>query len=361
METASTQLDLSQCVPCVPPPDCVRAAIEVLLAGDSVTLHGYTTAAGLPSLRKALADALNARYDAGAVPERFYVTCGIAAALAISLRAVLSPGDEVVIPAPFDPDYRVYVEAAGAKIVPVAPAADFQIDPEAFEAALTERTGAVIICSPCNPTGAVLSRASLLSLTGALRRHEEETGRAVYLISDERWIDLTWEESAPECIFNCYDDAILCRSFGETFSVPGEVLGYLAVGGRMAKGDDVYAAIAGAGRSMGYVNPPSLFQRVMERCIGAQADFTLYRENRALLLNVLRQCGAEVCEPQGGVFLWFRSPVPDAADFCARAREKGLLLSPGDGFGAPGYVRACYCVPRETAETAAAALRELLG
>lgn len=242
-----------------PAPERVQAAVAELLAGDPVALHGYTTAAGLPSLRERLAERLNTRYGAEVRPERIYITCGGAAGLAIPLRALLQDGDEVPVFAPDAGEYRAYLDAAGAKPVPIPADGDGEPEPQALEDALTEKTRAAILGGPVTETG-------LLSLTGALRRHEEAIGRPAYLICDTRAEDPVWGGAAG-CALNYYDDAVLCGDFGAALSMPGMRLGWLAVGSRMAEDADVYAALTGAARSMGYVNPPSLFQRTVEQLL----------------------------------------------------------------------------------------------
>ena len=345
---AENVFDFSLGNPSIPAPDCVNAAIADLIRGDSVALHGYTTAAGLMSLRKKLAEDLNARFGLDLDPNRFYVTCGAAAGLAISLRAVLLPGDEVVALAPFFPEYRVFVEASGGKLATVQPrSGDFQLDGEAFADALSERTKAVIINSPNNPSGVILNRESLLELSGMLRRHEEKTGHTVYLICDEPYRELAYDNVEVPCAFHYYDDTILCYSFSKSMSIPGERIGYLAVGSHVKDADEVYAGILGAGRALGYVNPPSLMQRVVERCLGATADIGKYRENRDLLVSGLRALGYDCVEPQGAFYLFVKSPEEDAKAFSERAKKYELLLVPSDDFGVPGYVRIAYCVAKD--------------
>ena len=358
---AENVFDFSLGNPSIPAPPGVNAAIAELIQGDSVALHGYTTAAGLPALRGKIAEDLNARFGTDVSPARIYVTCGAAAGLAISLRATLLPGDEVVALAPFFPEYRVFVEASGGVLVAVQPRpSDFQPDLEAFAAALNEKTKAVILNSPNNPSGVVVREEYLLGLTAALRRHEEAVGHPVYLICDEPYRELVYDGVQVPCVFNCYDDAILCYSFSKSMSIPGERIGYLAVGSHMRGGDAVYAAILGAGRALGYVNPPSLFQRVVEKCLGQTADISQYQENRDLLLGALREIGYTCVEPQGAFYLFVKSPEPDAKAFSERAKRHELLLVPSDDFGTPGYVRIAYCVSKEMILRALPAFRALL-
>lgn len=358
---AENVFDFSLGNPSIPAPDCLNGAIAELIKGDSVALHGYTTAAGLMSLRKKLADDLNARFGTDVDPNRIYVTCGAAAGLAVSLRAILMPGDEVVALAPFFPEYRVFVEASGGKLVTVQPrVGDFQLDPESFVDALTDQTKAVIINSPNNPSGVILGKESILALTGALRRHEEKTGNTVFLICDEPYRELAYDGVEVPCVFNYYDDTILCYSFSKSMSIPGERIGYLAVGSHVTGADEVYAGILGAGRALGYVNPPSLFQRVVEKCLGATADVGKYKENRDLLVSGLRETGYECVEPQGAFYLFVKSPEKDAKAFSERAKKHELLLVPSDDFGVPGYVRIAYCVSKDMIERSMPAFRALM-
>ena len=345
---ADKVFDFSIGNPSVPAPDCVNAAIAELIGGDSVALHGYTTAAGLPSLREAIAKQLNARFGLNLTAAHLYVTCGAAASLAISLRAILFPGDEVMVMAPFFPEYRVFVEASGGVLVEVPPReSDFQIDLDAFRAALTDKTRAVMLNSPNNPSGVVLSEETLRAVADILRAHEQATGATVYLISDEPYRELVYDDVPVHSPVEFYDDAIMCYSFSKSLSIPGERIGYIAVSDRMATGADVYASIAGAGRALGYVNPPSLFQRVMEKCLGTTTDVTPYRENRELLLGMLRELGFTCIEPQGAFYVFMKSPEADAKAFAEVAKRFELLLVPSDDFGVTGYVRIAYCVAND--------------
>ena len=348
---ADNVFDFSIGNPSVPAPDCVNETIAELIRGDSVALHGYTTAAGLMSLRRRIADDMNSRFGTDVRPERIYVTCGAAAGLAVSLRALLLPGDEVIALAPFFPEYTVFTENAGGVLHTVQPRrGDLQLDEAALRAALTEKTRAVIINSPNNPTGVILSDESLRTLSAILREQEVKTGKTVYLICDEPYRELVYDGTPVPCSFNYYDDAIVCYSFSKSMSIPGERIGYLAVGSRMADGDEVYASIMGAARGMGYVNPPSLFQRVVEKCIGATSDASKYKENRDVLCAGLKRLGFEYVEPQGAFYLFMKSPEPDAKSFSERAKKHELLLVPSDDFGMPGYVRIAYCVSKDMIE-----------
>ena len=357
---AENVFDFSLGNPSIPAPDCVNEAIAELIKGDSVELHGYTPANGLPSLRQALADDLNGRFGLGLTADNFYITCGAASSLSISLRAVLLPGEEVVVPAPHFPEYRVFTEANGGKLVTVQPRDDLQIDLDALEAALNENTKAVIINSPNNPSGIIYDEENLKGLADVLRRHEEKLGRPVFLIIDEPYRELVYDGFKVPCPLVYYDDAILCYSFSKSLSLPGERIGYIAVSNKMECGVDVYSAIAGAGRALGYVNAPSLMQRVIERCIGATSDISQYEQNRAMLCDGLRELGYEFVEPHGAFYLFVKALEPDAQAFSDRAKKHELLLVPSDDFGCPGYVRIAYCVAADTIRRSMPAFKALM-
>ena len=345
--------------PSIPAPDCVNEAIAELIKGDSVALHGYTTAAGLPSVRDAIAKNLNDTYDLGLTGDLFYITCGCASSIAIALRAVLFPGDEVIVNAPFFPEYRVFTEASRGVVRVVPPRSDFQIDFDALRAALNEKTKAVIINSPNNPSGMVYSEETLKELAAILRAHEEKLGETVYLITDEPYRELVYDmDKAPNAM--CYyDDTFICYSFSKCMSIPGERIGYLAVSPRMHDKTAVYAAVLGAGRALGYINPPSLFQRVIERTVGAHSDFSLYRINRDLLTAGLREIGYDCVDPKGAFYLFAKALEPDAKAFCEHAKRYELLLVPSDDFGMTGYIRMAYCVRREMIEKSMPAFKAL--
>ena len=356
---AENVYDFSLGNPSVPSPEIVNASIAELIKDNSVNIHGYTTAAGILSLREKLAADLNSRFGLELTPDLFYVTCGAAASLTVTLKAILFPGDEVITVAPFFPEYRVFVEAVGGvlKVVPAAP--DFQIDLNAFEKLLSDKTKAVIINSPNNPSGAVFSEDCIKGLAAIMKRHEEKTGETLYLISDEPYREIVYGEITVPCTMNYYDDAIICYSFSKSLSVPGERIGYIAVSNKLNDCRNVYASIMGAGRSLGYVNPPSLFQRVIERSVGQTSDISEYRKNRDLLCNGLKEIGYEYVEPQGAFYLFVKALEPDALAFSERAKKHELLIVPSDDFGCTGYVRLAYCVATSTIEKAMPAFKAL--
>ena len=357
---AENVFDFSIGNPSIPAPDCVNESIAELIRGDSVALHGYTTAAGLPSLREKIAKQLNRRYDLRITPNLIYVTCGAAASLAIALRAILIPGEEVIVPAPYFAEYRVFTEASGGVFVPVAPRVDMRIDVDAVAAALTERTKAVIINSPNNPSGVVFDEANLRALAEVLHWYEEKTGHVIYLITDEPYREVVYDGRTAHSGIEYYDNTIMCYSFSKSLSIPGERIGYIAVSNRMVNAQTVYSSIQGAGRCLGYVNPPSLFQRVIEKCLGQTADISKYQENRDRLCSGLRELGYYYIEPQGAFYLFLKALEPDAVAFSERAKKHELLLVPSDDFGCPGYVRVAYCVDPDMIRRSMPAFKALM-
>lgn len=341
--------DFSLGNPSVPAPDTVRQAIcELANTVDPVSLHGYTPAQGDPAVCRALAEGVNAAqgtdYDAGC----FYLTAGAAAALSCVLSALGCPGDEFVTFAPYFPEYKVFVESAGGTLVE-APARleDFQPDFAAFRAALTPRTKGVLLNSPNNPTGAVYSQETIRRLAEILREKSEEYGHPVWLISDEPYREIVYTDTPLPWVPSYYKNTLVCYSYSKSLSLPGQRIGYVLIPREVEAFASVYAAVCGAGRALGYVCAPNLFQRIAARCAGQTADMEIYRENRDLFLTALRSMGYTCAQPDGAFYLFPQTPEPDAAAFCEKARKYDLFLVPGDSFGCPGHVRICYCVPTE--------------
>ncbi len=347
--------------PSVPAPERVRKTlIRLLTETDPVALHGYTSAQGDPTVRTAIADYLNRAYDAGVDANLIYLTAGAAASLTISLTALLNPGDEVILLAPFFPEYRVFAERTGAKVVSVpADPGTFQPDFAVLAAAFTDRTRVVLVNSPNNPTGAVLTEASVKRLVALMEENRAKRKKPIWLISDEPYRELVWGDATVPYLTRYYADTLVCYSFSKSLSLPGERIGYVLVSPRADHAADVYAAICGAGRALGYVCAPSLFQYLIPDCLGLTSDLTIYRDNRALLSRGLRDCGFRVVEPDGAFYLFVESPEPDATAFAERAKSLELLLVPSDSFGCAGFVRISYCVPTDQIRRAMPAFRKL--
>lgn len=351
--------DFSLGNPSVPAPDGVtQSAVELLQTIPAEKLHGYTSAPGASNVRKAIADDLNAQYGVDISAEYIYMTCGAAASLTCSLHALCNKGDEVIVVAPYFPEYRVFAEGAGATVVSVRAGEDFHLDVGAIERAITPKTKAIIVNSPNNPTGVVYGEGELRALADVLTKKGKEYGSPVYLLSDEPYRELTYGVRVP-FLMNLYPHTVVCYSFSKSLSLAGERIGYVAVCPRAERADDLFAAICGAGRSLGFVCAPSLFQRVVAGQLGKTVDLSAYRENRALLYGALTYMGFTCVYPDGAFYLFVKSPFEDAVRFCERAKKHELLLVPSDSFGIDGYVRLSYCVKREMIERSIPAFEAL--
>lgn len=354
--------DFSLGNPSVPAPAEVKAELARLIADeDPVFLHGYTSAQGDYSVRAAIADNINARYGTNLNADCLYMTCGAAASLCITLNALVVGGDEVITFAPFFPEYAVFASHAGAKLVPVSSdGATFQPDLDAFEKALNAHTKAVIINSPNNPSGVVYPESTIKAIADILRRHESRTGNAVFLISDEPYRELVFDDGAfVPYITNYYTYSIVCYSYSKSLSLPGERIGYIAVNPAMPNFEDVYAGICGAGRSLGYVCAPNLFQQLVKAVTGKTSDISVYKQNRDILCAALTEYGYGVVKPDGAFYLFVKAMEEDAQKFADRARQYELLLVPSDSFGVKGYVRISYCVDTDMIKRSLPAFRAL--
>ena len=348
---AENVFDFSLGNPSVPAPAAVNEnAIRILQENPDV-IHCYTSAQGDAAARRRFAESLNRRYGTQYTEDNFYITVGAAAALCCVFGALTCPGDEFVAFAPYFPEYKVFVEGAGAKLTVVPPEIEqFQIDFEAFSALVNEHTKGVIVNSPNNPSGVVYSRQTLEQLAAILTEKSAQYGHPIYLISDEPYREIVYSGFEVPWVPQIYRDTIVCYSFSKSLSLPGERLGYVLVPGEVTDAADVYAAVAGAGRSLGYVNAPSLFQQVTSLCCDMTSDLSVYERNCKLLVGALREMGYHVVQPGGAFYLFPRTLEQDDLAFSERAKQFDLLLVPGSGFGAPGHVRIAYCVQTEMIE-----------
>lgn len=343
---AENVFDFSLGNPSIPAPQSVNDIMaELITTMDPVALHGYTSAQGALNVRKAIAEDINARFGADATPDLLYMTCGAAASLTITLNAIVNDGDEVVVLAPFFPEYRVFAEKAGAKVKVVkCREEDFQIDFCALEKEISPNTKAIIINSPNNPSGAVLNEATIVELAALLNKKSAEFGTEIFIIADEPYRELVYGDITVPYIPNYYNNTIVCYSFSKSLSLPGERIGYIFVSPKVTACGDVYAAVCGAGRALGFVCAPSLLQYTVAKCLGKTADISVYEKNRNILLENLKAFGYSVVNPDGAFYLFLKSPESDANAFCERAKKYEILIVPGDDFGYEGYVRISYCV-----------------
>ena len=338
--------------PSVPAPSCVRQTIEHLLQTvPAEQLHAYTAAPGLASVRAKMAAYLEKTFGVGYRAEDVYMTSGASSALAMLAYALLSPGDEVLTLSPYFSEYKLYAEAAGGTLtaVPSNPE-DFQIDLDAFSAAISEKTAVVLLNSPNNPSGVILSRRSITKLAELLEKKSAEYGHRIYIVADEPYRELAYDGEEVPFIPAIYKDTIYCYSFSKTLSLPGERIGFLAIHPELTDYARVRAAIYGAGRALGYINASTMFQLVAAECVGQTADISVYKQNRDLIHTALLDMGYTCVKPSGAFYLFLKTPEPDATAFCKKAMALDLLVVPGDEFGCPGYVRLAYCVPKTMLE-----------
>lgn len=348
---ADKVFDFSLGNPSVPAPASVAESIKHSLDTlPSDQLHGYTPAPGLPEARKAVADSLNRRFGTSYEGSNVFLTCGAAASLTCALNAVTNPGDEVIVIAPYFPEYRVWIEKAGCTCVE-APAKEetFQISVGNVLNAITDKTAAIIIDSPNNPTGAVYTKDTLTRLANILREKNEERDpeNPIMLISDEPYREIVYGAEVP-WVPAIYENTIVCYSYSKSLSLPGERVGWVLVPNTNPQADRIMPAIAGAARTLGFVCAPALFQRVIIDCIDEPSDVAAYARNRYELTDALGEYGYTFVEPDGAFYLWVKALEPDANAFCERAKKYELLAVPSDSFGVPGWFRLGYCVSYET-------------
>ena len=347
--------------PSIPSPAAVDEAVrQILLDTPTLQVHGYTSAVGDFATRQAIADDLNRRYDAGCRAENFFLGCGAAPELVAVFTALAVPEGELLAIAPYFPEYRPFAQEAGLQFKVVPPdVPDFQISLPRLEALITPHTQAVLINTPNNPSGVVYTRETLQELAALLTRKAESYGHPIYLISDEPYRELAYGVEVP-FVPGIYRDTLICYSYSKSLSLPGERIGYVYVPQAATDGKSLYAAVAGAARAMGHVCAPSLMQRVIARCAALRPDLEAYDRNRRALYEGLTAMGYEMARPDGAFYLFIKAPGGDANAFSEKAKQKDLLLVPGDGFGCPGYFRICYCVSYDMIQRSLPVFRELL-
>lgn len=347
--------------PNVPAPPSVKKAILDILDNEKDTfVHGYTVAPGYEDVREAIAFSINRRFGTDFTKNNLFMTIGAAAAISICFKALANPGDEYITFAPYFPEYKCFVEEAAAKLMVVpADTSSFQINFEELEKLINTKTKAVIVNSPNNPSGAVYSEGTIKKLSALLLKKSKEYNHPIYIICDEPYREIAYENVFIPYIPNYYNNTLVCYSYSKSLSLPGERIGYIAVPNQMEDFHIVMAAAAGAARALGYVNAPTLFQRVIARCVDETSDISIYKTNRDLLYKGLTEMGFSCVKPEGAFYLFPCSLEADAREFCKRAQEFDLLLVPGDDFGCPGHFRLSYCVQTSTVEKALPVFKKL--
>ena len=359
---AENVYDFSLGNPTVPAPDCVDATIRRLTEElDCIKLHGYTSAQGDLETRNAIAGFLSQTHDVTVDANDLYITMGAAASLSIAFHALTTSNEDAYIAnAPYFPEYKVFVEATGAslEVVP-ADTENFQIDFDALENMISANTKGIIINSPNNPSGAVYSCETIEKLADLLRKKEAEYAHPIFIIADEPYREIAYDGIEVPFVPKYYANTLVCYSYSKSLSLPGERIGYILVPQEAHESKALYAAVAGAGRSLGYVCAPSMMQKVIAQCQGETGDIELYKKNRDLLYDGLTKIGYTCFKPQGAFYMFMKALEDDANAFCERAKAEDLLIVSGDGFGCPGYVRISYCVDADMIERSFAAFERL--
>ena len=322
--------------------------MEILRQEDSLTVHGYMSNVGFEDVRQGVAEHLNRRFDTDFTAENIIMTVGAAGGLNVILKALLNPGDQVLTFAPYFTEYGNYVANYDGVLEVVSPDREtFQPNLREFGEKITEKTKAVIVNNPNNPTGVVYSRETCRELGRILREKQRELGTAIYLISDEPYRELAYDGVEVPYLTRYYANTLVCYSWSKSLSLPGERIGYLVIPRECEDYGLIYQAAAIATRVSGFVNAPSLMQRVVAKCLEEQTDLAAYNRNRETLYRGLVDCGYQCVKPQGAFYLFVKTPVPEE-EFVRRAKAYHLLLVPGSSFACPGYVRIAYCVSYET-------------
>ena len=349
--------------PSVPPHPSVNETIKELIdTCDPSQIHGYTSAPGDNEVRDVIAKDLNNRYNTNYKLSNIYMTCGAAASLCITFKALTeSNADEILAIAPYFTEYKVFVESAGAtfKVVP-ADLKTFEINFNELEKMLNKNTKAIIVNSPNNPSGVIYSEKALKELAKLLNEKEMEYNHPIYIVCDEPYREIAYDGLKVSHIPSLYKNTIICYSYSKSLSLPGNRIGYILVPDQVDDSKDLYAACLGAGRAYGYVCAPALFQKVITKCASLTSDMNEYAKNRDLLYNGLTKIGFECVYPQGAFYLFVKSPEPDANKFMERAKKYNIVVVPSDGFGVKGYVRLAYCVSSKTIIDSMPAFEELM-
>lgn len=346
---AENVLDFSLGNPSVPAPKEVEEAIiDIVKNNDPMVYHGYSTSQGHLSCRKAIAGNLNKRFKREYSPNDLFLTCGAAASLCITFRALTaSPEDEIIVLAPYFPEYKVFIEGQGARMRLVPSRNDMRLNMDGIKEAVNRNTKAILINSPNNPSGVVYTKEEIKALSDYLMEMQEELDKTIYLISDEPYRELVYNDEPPAFIPDYYDNTIICYSWSKSLSLPGERIGYVLVNDKCKEKEVVMAAVGGAARALGYVCAPTLFQLVIERCIDVKPSIEAYRKNRDILYDGLTRMGYKVAKPDGAFYLFIEAPDGDSEEFSKKAKEHDVLVVPGAGFGTDTHIRLSYCVETE--------------
>lgn len=355
-------LDFSLGNPSVPAPQEVQdVMIDIIKNNDPMVYHGYSSSQGHNGCRKAIADNLNKRFNTEYTLNDLFMTCGAAASLNIVFKALTASNeDEIIVLAPYFPEYKVFIEGQGAKMCLVSSRNDMRLNLEGIKEAVNKNTKAILINSPNNPSGVVYSKEEIKSLTDYLKEMEKELGHVIYLISDEPYRELVFNDVPVPFVPHYYDNTIICYSWSKSLSLPGERIGYVLVNNKLEDNETVMAAVGGAARALGYVCAPTLFQMVIEKCVDTEPNLEVYRKNRDILYNGLTEMGYNVAKPDGAFYLFIEAPDGDSESFSSKAKAHDMLVVPGTGFGSKTHLRLSYCVDTEKCEKALPIFEKLM-
>lgn len=358
---AENVYDFSLGNPNVPAPDAVKQAIlDILDEEESTFVHGYMSNAGYEDVREAIAQSLNRRFGTAFHWDNILMTVGAASGMNVILKTILNPGDQVIAFAPYFVEYGNYVRNYDGELVVVSPnTRDFQPNLDEFETKINEKTKAVIVNTPNNPTGVVYSDETLTRIGDILRKKQEELGTSIVLISDEPYRELAYDGVEVPFVTKYYANTAVCYSYSKSLSLPGERIGYLLIPDEFEDSKQVFSAASIANRILGSVNAPSLMQRVIMRCVDAEVNLEAYDRNRNLLYNSLKEYGFECIKPEGAFYLFMKSPAANEKEFCEVCKKYNILVVPGSSFACPGYVRIAYCVSYEQIERSLPAFQKV--
>jgi len=357
---AKNVFDFSLGNPNVDPPEDLKRELRLVVGEDLPGKHAYMPNAGYPETREAVADFLSLEHDLTLLRDHIVMTVGAGGALNVIFKTILDPGDEVLIPAPYFVEYRFYVDNGGGVTRVVPTHEDFSLDLKAIEGGINEKTKAVLINSPNNPTGKVYDATAIHALAAIMNRKSREYGSIIYLVSDEPYRDIVYDGVEVPSILKAYPNSLMAFSYSKSLSLPGERIGYIVAHPECEHIHDIMNGLVLCNRMLGFVNAPALMQRVIARVQGMKVDVDIYRRKRDLLCDGLASVGYTVKKPEGAFYLFLKAPIDDDVAFARALQKQRILTVPGSGFGGPGHIRIAYCVDDDTIRNAIPGFGEVL-
>ncbi len=357
---ADNVFDFSLGNPDLPPPPAFDENLKKMVAEDAPGSHSYMPNGGYPFVRDAVAGQISKEQEVTVSGDEILMTCGAAGALNVVLKSILNPGEEVIILAPFFVEYNFYIDNQGGVGKIVNTTADFNLDLQAIEEAITAKTKAIIINSPNNPTGQIYPAEDLAALGDLLSRCEQKFGSTIFLLSDEPYRKIIFDDYEVPSIFKAYQNSVVVSSYSKDLSLPGERIGYIAIHPQISDKQDLLGAMTLANRILGFVNAPALMQRVVATLQGMTVETDIYTKRREIFCQILADAGLEFTPPKGAFYIFPKSPLEDDAEFVAHLQKYKILAVPGRGFGMPGYFRLAFCVEDGVISRSAQAFKEAM-